>query len=958
MYHRGIDMMTIPTNRNDYVGDGSTTAFVYAYTIFSSSDLEVYVNGVLKTSGADYRVSGVGSVGGGKATFMTAPAAGAKVAIVRAPKVSYGSAVSASADGRIHKIFGLTRSKGDNLPRCPGTSPTWERAPSKDGDGGDYGGANNHGYGIVVILKHANGKYSLYGHLDCVEPGLAPGDQVKAGRKIGEMGDSVGAVHRGSGGGIHLHFEINDRGVLGTDADSGNDQYWGYTPDLPGGYGHHDPREFIDAPIPEPMGPLTLRVVDGSSGFLTARSGPGKRYPVLARLGIGHKFVADQRHTVGSETWYRVYFPGHYGANAVWLAARHSDCSNGVCAVEEPGAARITVVADKAQIRTGPGTTNLPLEVWDNHKDYQRYRRVHLWKDQRFAVAGPATPGNDDPSQRCAAGLWYPVYLPSPANPYVPTPTRSQGWVCADLVTEEHVPGNRGLATALVLDVSGSMEWGSGSVQGKRKIDLALEAARVFAKGGKEDEQISLSTFASAGATPVLMSRKHDAVEKLGTFAPVAQGGTNIGAGLDEAHRELTSVENRAGRKVGVLLSDGVNTVGDWRPALERFRDRKWKVYTVGFITDEKALEEARKKYGGQISADDYSVFSKTLFEIALRTGGVYYPAGSENVEHVFDRIRNLVNDESSLLYASEWLKVGEELAYRVLVTQAAEVFRVFTSTVAGELKTVLVSPDGRAVLPETLAGLQGRYEKGNPFQIIEVNRPQKGAWVVKVNWAKPPPGGGGQVNLSVTERSDIVGNLLAFKPTYGLREAVGISVYAVERQGDQEIPLRNVQVVARIRKPGPDIVQGVQAGTGSWVMYKDAIQNNTRELTLHDDGRHEDYAAGDGIYANTFGETDVNGPYIVTAEITGLRRSGEKVTKVVQGSFQVGPIALNRITISRELDWLEKLAAGAKDLKQEVQDRPTQPAKETENLLEQPAKETEHLLGDPQKQIQKLLGN
>jgi hypothetical protein len=51
---------------------------------------------------------------------------------------------------------------------------------------------------------------------------------------------------------------------------------------------------------------------------------------------------------------------------------------------------------------------------------------------------------------------------------------------------------DRVLASTLVLDVSGSMEWGSGSVKGKRKIDVALEAARVFAKGGKEDEQVSL----------------------------------------------------------------------------------------------------------------------------------------------------------------------------------------------------------------------------------------------------------------------------------------------------------------------------------------------------------------------------------------------------------------------------------------------------------------------------------
>jgi len=72
------------TNRNDYVGNGSQTVFAYTFRIFAASDLQVFVNGVVKTLGSDYTVSGVGGGTGGNVTLTTAPGAGTKVAIVRA----------------------------------------------------------------------------------------------------------------------------------------------------------------------------------------------------------------------------------------------------------------------------------------------------------------------------------------------------------------------------------------------------------------------------------------------------------------------------------------------------------------------------------------------------------------------------------------------------------------------------------------------------------------------------------------------------------------------------------------------------------------------------------------------------------------------------------------------------------------------------------------------------------
>lgn len=55
------------------------------------------------------------------------------------------------------------------------------------------------GYGFRVILKHPDGRATLYGHLDSI--GVNLGDKVKQGQEIGISGDT------GKATGPHLHFE-------------------------------------------------------------------------------------------------------------------------------------------------------------------------------------------------------------------------------------------------------------------------------------------------------------------------------------------------------------------------------------------------------------------------------------------------------------------------------------------------------------------------------------------------------------------------------------------------------------------------------------------------------------------------------------------------------------------------------------------------------------------------------
>ena len=79
------------TLKNSYSGNGSTTAFAYNFKIFASSELKVFIRSstgteTLRSEGSgstNYAVTGVGEAAGGTVTFVTAPASGETVVLLR-----------------------------------------------------------------------------------------------------------------------------------------------------------------------------------------------------------------------------------------------------------------------------------------------------------------------------------------------------------------------------------------------------------------------------------------------------------------------------------------------------------------------------------------------------------------------------------------------------------------------------------------------------------------------------------------------------------------------------------------------------------------------------------------------------------------------------------------------------------------------------------------------------------
>ena len=73
--------ITAQTPLVKYIGNGSTTEFPFQFKLIQNSDLVVYLNSVITSSG--YYISGIESGTGGTVTFYTAPAVDVEISIER-----------------------------------------------------------------------------------------------------------------------------------------------------------------------------------------------------------------------------------------------------------------------------------------------------------------------------------------------------------------------------------------------------------------------------------------------------------------------------------------------------------------------------------------------------------------------------------------------------------------------------------------------------------------------------------------------------------------------------------------------------------------------------------------------------------------------------------------------------------------------------------------------------------
>jgi len=477
------------------------------------------------------------------------------------------------------------------------------------------------------------------------------------------------------------------------------------------------------------------------------------------------------------------------------------------------------------------------------------------------------------------------------------------------------------ISTALVIDRSGSMKGD--------KLARAKQAVWAYVTAMNPNDLASLSVFSDSSDTKISMTRQDTLIRKLDSSLSEisATNYTNIGAGLDQAYQQMEKISVGPDQKYALLLSDGRNNRGHWRPVVDKFVAKRWPIHTVGFGNN----------------ADH-----KTLREIAKLTRGTYRFADISDIVNVYQEISALAQNKSIVLSFREALAPRGRLSYQVPVSQGTQALNVYTNWQGSRLGTTLISPSGETITPRNLYQSRGRYAQGKAFQMLEINQPQSGRWTINLYWTVPPPATE-QVNISVSEKSDIFTNSLGFRSQYARREPVLINIQAAEVVGERRrIPLKNASVTLQIQKPVSQLARMIQSGRIDWSMLLKLLKGNSRKLKLFDDGLHDEYHPRDGIFGNAFKETDENGAYLVTATIAGRKQNGESIKKKLQSSFQVGPIKENKITLSQALRFMGKSSG---QLQQLIKD----PQKDFNRLLRKQKRRIDRFKRDPAKETERF---
>ena len=213
-------------------------------------------------------------------------------------------------------------------------------------------------------------------------------------------------------------------------------------------------------------------------------------------------------------------------------------------------------------------------------------------------------------------------------------PQSSSSW--KDIKTE-------GIDIVLAIDVSYSM---LAKDFKPNRLEAAKEVAKEFIDS-RPNDRIGLVIFGGEAFTQCPLTTDHTVIKNL--FTDIDAGsvgqGTAIGLGLADAVSRVK--ESKAKSKVVILLSDGVNNVGEIAPltAGDIAKTFGVRVYTIGVGTKGKALTPVSIFPNGQMEYEyvDVDLDENTMTKIAEETGGKYFRAtDNESLRTVYKEIDKL----------------------------------------------------------------------------------------------------------------------------------------------------------------------------------------------------------------------------------------------------------------------------------------------------------------------------
>lgn len=239
--------------------------------------------------------------------------------------------------------------------------------------------------------------------------------------------------------------------------------------------------------------------------------------------------------------------------------------------------------------------------------------------------------------------------------------------VSTDSQSEKNVEG---IDIMLAMDISTSM---LAMDLKPNRIEAAKSVAADFVNM-RTNDNIGITVFAGESFTQCPLTIDHattlNLLNGIGcelAYNGIIDDGTAIGNGLANSVARLK--DSKAKSKVVILLTDGVNNMGEITPlgAADIAKKFNVKIYTIAVGTD---APTAPVPYGGYTINVPVEIDEATLKEIAEITGGNYYRAtNSESLAAIYKEIDEL---ERTKLHVKEYRSYEEEFEIFAFIALAA----------------------------------------------------------------------------------------------------------------------------------------------------------------------------------------------------------------------------------------------------------------------------------------------
>lgn len=198
-----------------------------------------------------------------------------------------------------------------------------------------------------------------------------------------------------------------------------------------------------------------------------------------------------------------------------------------------------------------------------------------------------------------------------------------------------------GIDIVIAMDISVSMLARDFS---PNRLEVSKKVAKEFIDGRRGD-RIGLVAYEGEAYTACPSTLDYEILkEQISRLQPgMLESGTAIGVGLGTAVTRLRN--DSLPSKVIILLTDGVNNVGDITPemAAELARAKKIRVYTIGVGTLGMAPSPVFTPFGIEYENMPVEIDELTLNQIATITGGKYFRAtNEESLRTIYKEIEKL----------------------------------------------------------------------------------------------------------------------------------------------------------------------------------------------------------------------------------------------------------------------------------------------------------------------------